>query len=58
MFLTLDALRGLEMADTQGRCATVTLVSLRLDGNPFEVSPELNYKNNPNFPRVSQGLAS
>lgn len=57
MFLTLDASQG--HGDGQihragvPRCAPVTLVSLGSDGNPFEVSPKLNYKKS----IISAGLA-
>lgn len=35
-----------------GKCATVTLVSFRLEGGPVEVSPEINYRKDHNFSRV------
>lgn len=57
MFLTLNASQGPGDGPIQGagvpRCAPVTLVSLGSDGDPFEVSPKLNYKKT----IISTGLA-
>lgn len=57
MFLILDASQGPENGQIHRagvpRCAPVTLVSLRSDGNPFEVSSKLNYKKS----IISAGLA-